>query len=207
MKKITLKCEKCGKKFERSASLYKSDINRGRSKVFCSKLCIGITGMPPLKTKCNNCGKEIIKTLKDAKKSLSGKHYCSISCCVSNNNKRRLNKSKIRICTSCGSTFNKCRTTRCTNCLKKWYNRLLKRKKSEVSKPNIGSHARYVAIKNNLLDKCAECGYSFHVDTCHRKAIKLFPETALIGEINSVSNLIGLCKNHHWEFDHGYLAI
>jgi len=207
METIILTCEKCGKIFERNASLYRSDINRGRSRTFCSKLCIGITGAPPLKTKCDNCGKEIIKTLKDAKKSLSGRHYCSISCSVSKNNKYRLNRSKIRICIDCGSTFNKCRTTRCSHCLKEWSNRLLKRKKSEANRQDIGSHARYVANKNGLLEKCMICGYSFHIDTCHRKAVRSFPGDTLIRDINNISNLLGLCKNHHWEFDNKLLAL
>jgi len=60
---------------------------------------------------------------------------------------------------------------------------------------------------HGLLKQCAICNYSMHVDACHRKAINSFPDDALIQEINNTTNLIGLCKNHHWEFDHGFLNI
>jgi predicted restriction endonuclease len=85
--------------------------------------------------------------------------------------------------------------------------RLLKREKSKVAKRDITGSARIIAKKYGLLNQCAVCSYSLHVDTCHRKAINSFPDNALIQEINNAKNLIGLCKNHHWEFDHGYLAI
>ena len=29
----------------------------------------------------------------------------------------------------------------------------------------------------------------------------------LISEINNIDNLIALCPNHHWEFDHSQLNI
>jgi predicted restriction endonuclease len=52
---------------------------------------------------------------------------------------------------------------------------------------------------------CAICGYSNHVELCHIKSIAHFSETAALEEINSLSNLIYLCPNHHWELDNGLL--
>jgi heterodisulfide reductase subunit B len=49
---------------------------------------------------------------------------------------------------------------------------------------------------------CQTCGYDKHVEICHKKAIKDFPHTALVSEINSPDNLLMLCPNCHWEFDH-----
>ena len=49
---------------------------------------------------------------------------------------------------------------------------------------------------------CAHCGYDKHVEIAHVKPVSSFPQTALLLEINSRSNLLHLCPNCHWEFDH-----
>jgi 5-methylcytosine-specific restriction endonuclease McrA len=54
---------------------------------------------------------------------------------------------------------------------------------------------------------CAKCGYDVHIEVCHIKAISNFPATSLLKEVNDLSNLVGLCRNHHWELDHGILSI
>ena len=54
---------------------------------------------------------------------------------------------------------------------------------------------------------CKNCGYSLHVELCHIKPVSSFPEIATIGEVNSKDNLINLCRNCHWELDHGFLSI
>jgi len=35
------------------------------------------------------------------------------------------------------------------------------------------------------------------VEVCHVREISSFPETALMGEVNSLDNLKYLCPNHH----------
>lgn len=55
--------------------------------------------------------------------------------------------------------------------------------------------------------KCKACGYSLHVEVCHIKPIKEFVDTSLIKEINDLKNLIYLCPNCHWEFDHNRLSL
>lgn len=62
-------------------------------------------------------------------------------------------------------------------------------------------HAREMYSKE--LTKCERCGYDKHVEICHIKGIKQFSEESTIKEINDRSNIIGLCPNCHWEFDHG----
>lgn len=64
----------------------------------------------------------------------------------------------------------------------------------------IREHARKV-MKEYHNPKCIICGYSRHVDACHVKDIKDFVDEVLISEINHPSNVVPLCKNHHWEFD------
>lgn len=54
---------------------------------------------------------------------------------------------------------------------------------------------------------CVVCGYDTHFDVAHIKDIKSFSDDSLISDVNSIDNLIALCKNHHWEFDNGLLDI
>lgn len=54
---------------------------------------------------------------------------------------------------------------------------------------------------------CLVCGYSLHVDVCHRRPVADFPSVATISDVNDPSNLVALCKNHHWEFDNGHLSL
>lgn len=55
--------------------------------------------------------------------------------------------------------------------------------------------------------KCAVCGYDKHIDVAHIKAVADFDDSATLEEINNPDNLIGLCPNHHWEYDHGLLDL
>ena len=65
----------------------------------------------------------------------------------------------------------------------------------------IRMHARKVAKANNIIDECCVCGYSKHVECSHYKSIASFDDKSLISEINHPSNLHGLCRNHHWEYE------
>lgn len=73
--------------------------------------------------------------------------------------------------------------------------------------PYIRTLSRKKYLRSNLPKQCFVCGYDKHFDVCHVKDIKTYSENTLIKEINSFDNLIALCKNHHWEFDHGELQI
>ena len=52
------------------------------------------------------------------------------------------------------------------------------------------------------IKECQKCGYDKHVEVAHIKAISIFDENTLISVINHPSNLLVLCPNCHWEFDH-----
>lgn len=54
---------------------------------------------------------------------------------------------------------------------------------------------------------CKNCGYDKHTEFCHIQPITSFPATATLKEINKESNLVMLCPNCHWEFDHGFLKL
>lgn len=67
--------------------------------------------------------------------------------------------------------------------------------------------ARKILNDNNVEQRCAICGFSEYVEACHIKAIKDFPETATLAEVNDINNLVYLCPNHHILLDRGKLSV
>jgi hypothetical protein len=55
------------------------------------------------------------------------------------------------------------------------------------------------------LDTCEKCGYDKHVEIAHKRGISTFGGDTLISVINSKENLMALCPNCHWEYDHNLL--
>jgi predicted restriction endonuclease len=49
--------------------------------------------------------------------------------------------------------------------------------------------------------ECLICGYNKYVECCHIKPVQDFPETALLSEVNALTNICWLCPNHHKELD------
>lgn len=70
---------------------------------------------------------------------------------------------------------------------------------------SISNHARKIYAQSDRPSMCAICGYDRHVDICHKRPVSEFPDSATIAEVNDIDNLVALCKNHHWELDHGFL--
>lgn len=119
--------------------------------------------------------------------------------------KRKL-KGRCRICqTSIHSN-----RTFCSDC---WGGPYLGASKEEALTQDtqryrrIRSQARIIAKRLGLLDQCVVCGYTAHVEICHKKPIQAYPPDAHMSEINDLSNLVGLCPNHHWELDHGLIML
>ena len=73
----------------------------------------------------------------------------------------------------------------------------------QTSRNIITRHARGLFRLSNPSLKCAACPYTNHIEVAHIRPVADFPETSTIAEINDPANLIGLCPNHHWEFDNG----
>jgi len=84
---------------------------------------------------------------------------------------------------------------------------LLNRKNYQSYRSTIRKLAEKTYKDNNLTCECAVCGYNKHIEIAHIKAVADFDDNATIAEINDIDNLIGLCPNHHWEFDNGLLDI
>lgn len=66
----------------------------------------------------------------------------------------------------------------------------------------IRKDARLVYKNSGKEHKCFICNYNKHVDIAHIKPVKEFEDNSLISEINNIDNLIALCPNCHWEYDH-----
>ncbi len=66
-------------------------------------------------------------------------------------------------------------------------------------------HAREIVLKDKT--SCSNCGYSKHTEVCHIKPIQEFENNSTLNEINCIKNLIRLCPNCHWEYDHKLLKI
>ena len=81
------------------------------------------------------------------------------------------------------------------------------RKNWQSARTAIRKIAQKTYFANVQNPKCAICGYTNHVEVAHIKSVSDFDDSALISEINSIDNLIGLCPNHHWEYDNGLITI
>lgn len=169
---------------------------------------------------CLNCETEL--TTKTQKK------FCNRSCAAIYNNvinpSEKMLASKKQpesTCDNCGKPNTKSRKY-CQECwvivnkgksLEKWESTQLKdmkRTKETNSRnryPYIAGLARKTYEQSKLPKECFICGYDFHVDIAHIQAISDFPETAFISEVNNIKNLVALCKNHHWEYDRGFLKL
>jgi len=69
----------------------------------------------------------------------------------------------------------------------------------------IDNYARKEIVKTYKEKRCLLCGYTKSVDVCHIKAVESFSDNSFISEVNSSSNLIYLCPNHHRELDRGFI--
>lgn len=87
-------CEQCKKEYNKETFDFKRTKHN-----FCSKKCKGKyqTSKNTIIFNCEICKKNFIKTKSQAKKSKSGKHFCSQSCAATYNNKlkRKSRRSKI----------------------------------------------------------------------------------------------------------------
>lgn len=78
------------------------------------------------------------------------------------------------------------------------------RKSWQSVRSSIARLAREEYQKSDRPKHCIVCGYP-HYEVAHIKAVSDFSDDTLISDINSIDNLIGLCPNHHYEYDNGIL--
>jgi hypothetical protein len=151
--------------------------------------------------KCLNCKKKFEKRKCDAARSPN--HYCSRSCAAISHNKNpnRNTKKKTKKCKICGELIYSSRQ-KCPICIENFIPPDYTLKEAIYDQHHrssafalVRSRARNVA-KQLGLNQCSHCGYDKHVEIAHIKAIKDF-------SLNThPTNIIALCPNCHWEFDH-----
>lgn len=159
--------------------------------------------------KCSHCDKKI----KVMPSMIKEQNYCSISC--SNKHKPKRKKLPRPKCATCSNKVQNRRDKYCNKChiLKncsfhlKTLGEIKEKRKDATRYSQIREHARKALKQSNCYKECFNCRYDKHVHTCHIKDICTFPDTATVEEVNSLDNLVYLCPNCHWEFDHNLLKL
>lgn len=175
---------------------------------------------------CKKCEIEFDKDPSQIRRT-NNNNFCSRSCAASYNNVGIAhNPPVVRLCKLCADEYTCSKQHRsrtlCKDCWDKletktdYYKQLTLGHYHEIASVKykhpswINSHVRIFARSwNKLLTKlpCQVCGYVPHIELCHIKPISDFSVDDTLGSINSPDNILVLCRNHHWEFDNGYLNI
>ena len=179
------KCRGCGRKFTPGARLRAEP------------------GIPPEVTLCVHCGNET-----------TNPKFCSRSCSTAYNNhiNPRKKRTKQWVCKYCGEPT-KPRNETCRACnqnIVDWRLRTLGEVQN-LPKYQVNARLRSLArrhyMNSTLARVCRNCGYNKHIEICHIRSIGSFPDDTPIPVVNDLSNLVALCPNCHWEFDHGLLTV
>ena len=140
----------------------------------------------------------------------SQQKYCSVACRNRHGQSiHRANGGAKDTCPDCGNLKER-RAELCAQCrMIAWNQQSLGNKLTHDFQrfASIRQHARRMFKSHYKLCQCAICGYDTHVEVCHIKAIRDFPLDTPLSVVNDISNLVGLCPNHHWEYDHGKLIL
>ena len=144
-------------------------------------------------------------------KHTSNPKFCSRSCAASYNNKKVPKRKPEHKCLDCGNPITANRA-RCMEHYLIWIkNKEVKDmtlKEAIYEKHHKSSafslvRTRARAIGKKLgFTKCLKCGYNKHIEIAHIKPISSFSDDIMISEINSKQNIMPLCPNCHWEYDH-----
>jgi len=179
--------------------------------------------------KCLNCGKELegrhqkkfcgssCSAIYNNKKYPKRKPNKTGEYKVYSSKGRKNDQRRVYIkhhCIDCGGPLTR-EALRCAACNQKYtFERTSNKTLGEVinaGSPNayfarVRKHAR-VFVEDFLKweKKCGKCGYDKYVEVCHIKPLRDFDESATLAEANAPENLMLLCPNCHWEFDHGLI--
>lgn len=167
---------------------------------------------------CLNCQKVIEVKDIEAVAFTRLRKFCNRSCATAYNNTKSPKRLSIQnTCSSCGSAIGPRKTNMCRTCadaraadiagLVTKGELFSKRNGYQSARSQIRKHA-FVAYKRSCKpESCAICSYSTHIDVCHIQPVSSFGNSATLSEINHPDNLIGLCPNHHWEYDNGLIVL
>lgn len=137
--------------------------------------------------------------------------YCSRSCAAKTTNKLYVKRKLTNTCVAEGcATLVRSTTRYCGLHKGTWIKYKTLGDVRAVYNSNQASMLRTLgrtwAADNLDTSGCWYCGYSTHVDCCHVIGLKELPDEMLLVD-TCVNNIIILCKNHHWEFDHQHLTL
>lgn len=168
---------------------------------------------------CLKCKKVI--TVRKNEKACNAKQrkFCNSTCFAIYNNshrKRQRKSRKSKECIDCLTPIHKS-YTRCTQCknVKKrneWASQtkgqlFAKSKSWQNARSAIVKHAKWMFNRESKKTTCHVCSYNNFIDVCHIKPVSKFSDDTTISIINAPENLIGLCPNHHREFDKDLLTL
>ena len=71
----------------------------------------------------------------------------------------------------------------------------------------IRTHAHTLYKTERANPSCQCCGYDKHIELCHIHSIASFPKDTKLKIVNARENILFLCPNCHWEFDHEVLTL
>lgn len=223
---ITLTCAHCSVEYTTTKGSHRVALWRGQTKFYCSPKCVGLAQRVVLSMACDECGKTFTRRPSENKVSKSGLRFCSRACGSANRGRQRKlanaanpKPPKVPVtCRTCGSTRSltangRWRCPRCSRIVGPLGPRtkgelFASRKNWQSARSSIQTTARRAFLRANPHPTCdalvrgSPCGYAKHVEVAHRRDVSSFPDSALISEINDLTNLVGLCPLHHWEFDH-----
>lgn len=205
---MLIRCENCQREFEKRPCRIRRSAHH-----FCSEGCRNAfeNRQPKTTVRCAKCQREFQKFASEAERT--GANYCSRSCAAQANNRLHPKRHKEHHhCVICGKEAKRgrkfCNDHRSSSILSaRTLGEILRKSHGQPSNRycSIRSNAKVVARRfskqNGIEYACVLCGYNTFVDVCHIADISTFPHDATVGEINSLSNLTLLCKNHHKEFD------
>lgn len=217
---VALHCDGCGAPFTRTQKQFRAAIYRSRQQMFCSKRCQSTAQVTTITVPCAQCGRGVSRSF--SQRARSRHSFCSQSCSASFHNQRVPKRKKILkvcsvpLCEELVASSRKycvmCKPKRVTRkTLGEWLRKWgtlgdVQRRASYQVNSQVRAIARKVYEVLDLPMSCLICGYDKHIDVCHARGIEAFPLTTAIAIINDPFNLLGLCKNHHWEFDHDLLS-
>jgi hypothetical protein len=132
--------------------------------------------------------------------------FCSNSCSAKFTNKTRPKRTTLPDCIICKKRLTSHKYEVCMLCRREEANKQslasVIHSYGKDKYNNIRARARELYKQERTNGTCAKCNYKGSLDVCHIKPISSFHLETKVSEINHKDNILILCKNCHWEFDH-----
>lgn len=165
---------------------------------------------------CQHCH-QIIHVLADQKvKDVKVKKFCNRSCAAQHQADIRKEETQKRKEAERKIKKEQKQETRKEQMFSEDFSSILGQTKGEFFKAHknwqsarsaIQRLARKIYENSDKPKRCQNCGYDKHYQVCHIKSVAELDDHAVIFEVNNIDNLLALCPNCHWEFDHGQLTL